>query len=72
MIADIWKILGGEIRNHVTLNNIRIFLLAIMGSFVEPMLDKNSQNLCKLYECSFGQFNEHGDLFLDTYEIPKI
>jgi hypothetical protein len=40
MISDIWKILGGEVRNHVTLNNIRIFLLAIMGSFVEPLLNK--------------------------------
>lgn len=39
-MLDIWRILGGEIRNHVTLNNIRIFLLAIMGSFVEPMLNK--------------------------------
>jgi hypothetical protein len=40
MVGDIWKILGGEVRNHVTLNNIRIFLLAIMGSFVEPLLNK--------------------------------
>jgi hypothetical protein len=35
-----WKNLGGEVKNHVTLNNLRIFLLAITGTFVEPGLKK--------------------------------
>jgi hypothetical protein len=35
-----WKNLGGETKNHVTLNNLRIFLLAIMGTLVEPGLNK--------------------------------
>jgi hypothetical protein len=39
-MIDIWKLLGGEIRNHVTLNNIRILLLAIMGTLIEPNLNK--------------------------------
>ena len=36
-----WKTLGGELKKHVTLNNLRIFLLAIMGTFVEPLLNKD-------------------------------
>jgi hypothetical protein len=43
LFYEIWKVLGGEVRTHVTLNNIRIVLLAIMGSFVEPTLNKEAQ-----------------------------
>ena len=41
IILEIWRHLGGEVNNHVTLNNLRIFLLAIMGTFVEPGLNRN-------------------------------
>jgi hypothetical protein len=37
---EIWRQLGGEIKQHITLNNLRIFLLAIMGTLVEPGLNK--------------------------------
>jgi hypothetical protein len=40
IIFEMWKNLGGEVKNHVTLNNLRIFLLSIMGTFVEPGLNK--------------------------------
>lgn len=40
-VYELWKNLGGENKNHVTLNNLRIFLLAIMGTFVEPGLNKD-------------------------------
>jgi protein-S-isoprenylcysteine O-methyltransferase Ste14 len=56
----------------VTLNNLRIFLLAIMGTFIEPALRREEQALQKQYEDAYGQFNEHGDLFLEVYEIQKI
>ena len=36
----VWKVLGGEVRKHVTLNNLRILLLGIMGTFIEPSLNK--------------------------------
>jgi hypothetical protein len=28
-LQEIWKVLGGEARGHVTLNNLRLFLLAV-------------------------------------------
>jgi hypothetical protein len=41
IVFEMWRNLGGEARNHVTLNNLRIFLLAIMGTYVEPGLNKD-------------------------------
>jgi hypothetical protein len=41
IVYDLWKYLGGEIYSHITLNNLRIFLLAIMGTYLEPGLNKN-------------------------------
>eukprot|EP00350_Pseudokeronopsis_sp_OXSARD2_P010932 CAMPEP_0170552220 /NCGR_PEP_ID=MMETSP0211-20121228/10138_1 /TAXON_ID=311385 /ORGANISM="Pseudokeronopsis sp., Strain OXSARD2" /LENGTH=143 /DNA_ID=CAMNT_0010859809 /DNA_START=1413 /DNA_END=1844 /DNA_ORIENTATION=+ len=72
MGQEIWKVLGGEIKGHVTLNNLRILLLAILGTFIEPALNKDEQVLEKLETDSFGSFNEHGDLFLEIHEISKI
>lgn len=46
--SEIWRQLGGEARSIITLNNLRIFLLAIMGTFVEPGLNKAEQTLSKL------------------------
>ncbi len=40
IVFDMWKHLGGEAKNHITLNNLRIFLLAIMGTFIEPGINK--------------------------------
>jgi hypothetical protein len=68
----IWKNLAGEVRNHVTLNNVRIFLLAVMGTFTEPGLPKGEQNLSKVDENEYGLFNDFGDLFLDPSDIPRI
>ena len=48
IVYELWKYLGGEIKSHTTLNNLRIFLLAIMGTFVEPGLNRAEQNLLKL------------------------
>lgn len=72
MIQSIWKNLGGDIRNHVTLNNVRIFLLAVLGTFAEPGLPRNEQTLSKAEDNEYGLFNEFGDLFLEPFEITKI
>jgi hypothetical protein len=64
--------LGGDIRNQVTLNNVRIFLLAVMGTFTEPGLPRNEQNLTKFDDNEYGMFNDFGDLFLEPSDIPKI
>jgi len=42
IIFEMWKSLGGEAKAHVTLNNLRIFLFALMGTFVEPGLPRES------------------------------
>ncbi len=68
----IWKNLAGEVRNHVTLNNVRIFLLAVMGTYTEPGLPKGEQNLTKVDDNEYGLFNDFGDLFLDPADIPRI
>ena len=49
-----------------------MFLLAIMGTYVEPSLNKDEYSLLRLFDGQYGQFNEHGDLFLEPYEIVKI
>lgn len=36
VILQIWDTLGGEYFGHVTLNNLRIFLLGVMGTHVYP------------------------------------
>ena len=56
IMFELWRVLGGEIKQHVTLNNLRIFLLAIMGTYCEPGIKKEEQNLSKLD--LFGQFND--------------
>ena len=68
----IWKNLGGESKGHITLNNLRIFLLAISGAFVDPGLNRDEQVLQKIDNNEFGFFNDFGDLFLDFDDIPKI
>lgn len=35
-VAQLWKVLGGEHYGHITLNNLRMFLLAIKGLHVMP------------------------------------
>ena len=59
-------------KGHITLNNLRIFLLALMGTFVEPGLPREEQNLQKIDSNEFGFFNDFGDLFLSLDDIPKI
>ena len=68
----LWRHLGGELKSHITLNNLRIFLLAIMGTFVEPGLNKSEQNLFKVPGQVYGSFNDQGDLFLEQIEVSKI
>lgn len=36
LVSKIWKNLAGDAKGHVTLNNVRIFLLAVMGTFTDP------------------------------------
>lgn len=67
----IWQNLGGLAKDQITLNNVRIFLLAVMGTYIEPGLNREEQNLSKL-DNDFGLFNDFGDLFLEPAEIPKI
>eukprot|EP00347_Sterkiella_histriomuscorum_P021877 403332451 len=72
IVREMWRSLGGQIKGHITLNNLRVFLLAIMGSHVESDLDKSKQQLIKYEELTYGEFNQHGDLFLESHECPKI
>lgn len=53
-VFDIWKHLGGESKNHITLNNLRIFLLSILGIFVEPSINKENQKLFKVTNHGYG------------------
>ena len=41
LVNKIWKNLAGETKGHVTLNNARIFLLAVMGTYTEPGLPRD-------------------------------
>lgn len=59
-------------KNHITLNNLRIFLLAVGGTYVEPGLPRDEQSLHKIDNNEYGYFNEFGDLFLDHEDVPKI
>jgi hypothetical protein len=45
LVFELWKVLGGENKQHITLNNLRIFLLAIMGTFCEPGIKKDENAL---------------------------
>ena len=72
MLIDIFTLLGGQQRGHITLNNLRMFLLALMGTFVEPILKREEQELHIIEDSSIGQFNKHGDLFLEPSEVPRI
>lgn len=72
LVSKIWKNLAGEAKGHVTLNNVRIFLLAVMGTFTDPGIPREKQNLQKVEENEYGYFNDYGDLFLDVEDIPKI
>jgi hypothetical protein len=36
-----WKNLAGEAKGPVTLNNVRIFLLAVMGTFTDPGIPRS-------------------------------
>jgi len=42
IVYDLWKYLGGEVYSHITLNNLRIFLLSIMGTYLEPGLNRDN------------------------------
>lgn len=41
LVIKIWKNLAGEAKGHVTLNNVRIFLLAVMGTFTDPGIPRS-------------------------------
>lgn len=43
-----------------------------MGTFVEPILKREEQELHIIEDSSIGQFNKHGDLFLEPSEVPRI
>lgn len=45
-----WKILGGQVKNQITLNNLRIFLLAIEGMYVKPESYQDQTDLICLNE----------------------
>lgn len=72
LLQSIWSNLGGDVRNNVTLNNLRIFLFAIMGTFIEPLLDRHDQTLGKIDNNEYGYFNEFGDLFLEIDDVHRI
>jgi len=71
LVQLMWQNLGGLAKDQITLNNVRIFLLAVMGTYIEPGLNRDEQNLQRL-DNDFGLFNDFGDLFLEPADVPKI
>ena len=41
LVIKIWKNLAGDAKGHVTLNNVRIFLLAVMGTYTDPGIPRS-------------------------------
>jgi hypothetical protein len=80
-IVHLWKILGGDFYEHVTLNNLRMMLLAIKGLHVTPDAEfgegtKDFIDLAKVGEKEqgftyLGIFSQQGDLHLRQDEISK-
>lgn len=71
-----WVILGGEHYGHVTLNNLRMMLLAIKGLHVQPdvpLTDKNNEMVKidgPLAE-PLGIFGQTGDMYLFGSDIER-
>lgn len=62
-VNEIWKVLGGDARGHITLNNLRIFLLAIQNILIEHGPSISRENLKKLpITCSTNLSGELGGL----------
>ena len=70
-IEHLWIILGGEHRKHVTLNNLRILLLAIKGLHVQPDVPLSESNAISL-DNGIGKFGPSGDLYLEEQDIEKL
>ena len=61
--------LGGDHFGHVTLNNLRMLMLAIKGLHVQPelVISKDSKNVITVkgpFNEPLGMFGASGDLFL--------
>ena len=79
-VQNLWVILGGEHYGRVTLNNLRMVLLAVKGMHVQPdaplltMATKNHE-IFKI-ECSLsepvGIFGATGDIYLFESDVSRI
>jgi hypothetical protein len=58
--------MSGPVQGMVTLNNMRIFVVAILGVLIEypPKTDRRS-----LKPATLGQINKHGDIFLNKDDM---
>lgn len=70
-IENFWIILGGEHYKHVTLNNLRILLLAIKGLHVQPDVPLSESNAITLAK-GIGKFGPSGDLYLEEQDVEKL
>ena len=66
LFKKLWYYMSGTIQNCVTLNNARMFLLAILGVLVEngPQIDRAT-----LTPINLGTVNGCGDVFLSYSDM---
>ena len=74
----LWKVLGGDYFGHVTLNNLRMFLLAVKGLHVQPDVRLETDKCYRLNEKMethkhnfeyLGIFNSSRDMYLFKDDI---
>ena len=72
--------LGGEHYGHVTLNNLRMMLLAVKGIHMQPeapllTIDAGKNTLVKIdgpYGEPIGIFGSKGDIYLFECDISRV
>ena len=77
-LVTLWRVLGGDYYGHITLNNLRMILMAIKGLHVQPDQKHEGDviNLNKLQtddqnDTHLGIFNMNGDLYLSDSDVEK-
>ena len=72
-VMNLWVILGGEYFGHVTLNNLRMMLLAIKGLHVQPdvPLCEESVKFEGPLGSPLGIFGPSGDMYLFGCDIER-
>ena len=66
MFQKFWHYMSGPVQGMVTLNNVRIFVVAVLGVLIEypPKTDRKN-----LKPATLGQINKKGDIFIDRDDM---